>query len=122
MRSGAPEFSSRLELPCTVSHGDGEVKLRGVVFQIESARVTLQLKRRRQALRLGDEVRLDVHLPAEAGIAAKDMTVRGRITQISDHRDGAEIYVLSFRRAQFKDRLKASAPVKSKAAPAGWRM
>ncbi len=115
MRPTAPQFYSQLELPCTVSQGErGERKLAGTVFRIESARLILRINTKKHGLlRLGEEVRLKVHLPAEGGISAKDLTLRGRVMVISDSEGRAQTYVLSFRRAQFTDRVEA---------PAGWEM
>lgn len=115
-------FNSQIELPCTVSCGEnGKYKLAGTAVRIESALVVLRIKKVRQALRLGDEVRLNVHLPAEAGIAAKDLAIRARIVHISDARQGVRTFVVSFRRAQFKDRDEAPPPPKN-AASVKWEM
>ena len=122
MRASVRDFTSQIELSCTVFCGEnGEFKLTGTAVRIEPALVVLRIKKVKQALRLGDQVRLNVHLPAEPGIAAKDLAIRARIIQISDGRQGVRTFVVSFRRAQFKDR-DAVQPEQKRAAGANWEM
>jgi|SRR5579862_7421034 len=124
MRTVSTRFISQIELPCTVTCGeDGKVKVSGTAVRIESARLVLRVRSAKQAiLRLGDEIRLNVHLPAQEGIAAKDLSVRARIIEVSEMREGARTFVVSFRRAQFKDREQPAAAVKPQAMPAKWAM
>jgi len=125
MRAAAREFTSQIELPCTLSCGEnGDCKLIGTAVRIESTRLVLRIRKAAQTLpRVGEQVRLNVHLPAQAGISAKDLTVRARIIEASDARQGVQTFVVSFRRAQFKDRNQASAPKKVAAAAAvKWEM
>jgi hypothetical protein len=103
----ANALTSRLELPCTVLCGPkGECKLSGTAVWIESARMVLCISgRKRNVPRVGDEVRLNVHLPAaEQGIAAKDLSVRARVVEVNEVQEGFRTFVLNFRRVQFKDR------------------
>jgi hypothetical protein len=111
MRMARTNFSSQVELPCTVSCGErGVRKIAGTVFQIESGRLLLRLTRAKHMLLcLGEEVRIDVHLPAEAGIAEKDLTIRGRVSEITELEHFLD-YVLMFRRAQFRDRHQSHVP------------
>src|SRR5262249_29374295 len=98
--------TSQIELPCTVLYGQaGEQKLSGTAIRIESARMVLRIPGSEgTAPHLGDEVQLNVHLPAEAqGIAAKDLSARGRIIEVNQMAEDVRTCVLSFRRAQFKD-------------------
>ena len=119
-------ITSQIELPCTVLFGqDGELKLSGTAIRIESARMVLRIPGSEDAApHLGDEVQLNVHLPAEAqGIAAKDLSARGRIIEVSQMGDDVRTCVLSFRRAQFKDRNGESAPPKRRvSSSSGWEM
>jgi hypothetical protein len=124
MRAVARHFSSQIELPCTVSCGqDGEFKLAGTAVSIESARLVFRIKANKRLIpRLGDYVLLNVHLPAEAGIAAKDLSARARIIDISDVMDGTRTIVLTFRRVKFTDREPSVPPLKRRASAGNWEM
>ena len=124
MRATAREFTSQIELPCTLSCGEnGDCKLIGTAVRIESTRLVLRIRAAAHCTpRIGDQVRLNVHLPAEVGIAAKDLTVRARIIEASDARLGMQTFVVSFRRAQFKDRIQAPPAKKAIAAAVKWEM
>lgn len=124
MRASASKFTFPIDLPCTVMCGrDGALKLSGTATWIESARLFLRLKGSADGPpRPGDEVQLKVHLPVETGIAAKDLSARARIIEASDGGRGVRTLVVTFRRAQFKDREPAPARVKRKAAGVEWEM
>lgn len=106
MRAIAAEFSSHVELPCTLWWGKKDkFKLLGKAICIESTRLVLRVRNPQHAFPMvGDEVRLNVHLPAEAGFAARDLSVRARIVEVSGASESARTFVVKFRRAQFKDR------------------
>src|SRR6185437_12412056 len=112
-------FSTRVELPCTVLCGtDAVQKLSGTAVRIEPASMVLRIAGKPRALpRVGEKVDLDVHLPVNLEIAgAKDLSIRGLIVEVTETDDGAHQFVLSFRRAQFKDRNGGSELKKRKAA------
>jgi hypothetical protein len=124
MRLVSRQLSSPIELPCTVSCGEDEgiFRVEATAIGIESTRMVVRIRERKGMLpSLGDQVRLDVHLPAEAGVTAKDLSVRARIIQVSEADRGMRTFTLSFRRAQFKDRA-APAAAKRKSAGLGWEM
>ena len=78
--------------------------------------------------RVGDKVGLDVHLPVNFELAgAKDLSIRGQVIEVMEMRDGARQFVLSFRRANFKDRNGKNGDLvapkrKGRAAPKEWEM
>lgn len=125
MRANARAFASQIELPCTVACGDDEgFKLRGTAVRIDPARMVLRIQgRNRTRPRVGEEVQLDVHLPVNAqGFVPKDLRLRARILEVTEVRDGVRSFVLSFRRAQFKNRSEPAPPAKRKAATGTWEM
>lgn len=121
MRPIAREFSSQIELPCTVSCGaNGEFTFVGTAISIGSTRLVFRLKGSDPSFpRVGDTVRMNIHLPGEAGLAAKDISTRARIVDVSELADGVQTFVLSFRRAQFRDR---PASAERRASAGSWEM
>jgi len=67
---------------------------------------------------VGDKVGLEVHLPVNFDlVGAKDLSIRGLIMSVKEMADGARQFVITFRRAQFKDRgLNGRDPGRRKAA------
>ena len=130
MRQSARTFSTQVKLPCTVWCGpDAGHKLSGTAVKIESESMLLRLGATTGTFpRVGEKVDLQVHLPGNPELAgAKDLSIRGLIIGVTEMRDGARQFELSFRRAHFKDRngKDNGAPPKRKSARAagdGWEM
>jgi hypothetical protein len=129
MRPGSPAFSTQMKLPCTVLCGPEAHRLSGTALKIEPESMVLQLAANsRMFPRVGEKVDLEVHLPVNSELAgAKDLSIRGLIVEVTESRDGVRRFVLSFRRAHFRDRNSKnghSTPPKrkAKAASEGWEM
>lgn len=126
MRANPREFTSQVELPCTVlcDGADTGQIFAGTAVRIDPARMVLRVPGQTRLLpRLGDQVQLDVHLPVSSERAgAKDLSVRARIVEVTESPDGVRTYVLSFRRVQFKDRLEPRDAPRRKAANGTWEM
>lgn len=130
MNTSARGFSSHVTLPCTVSCGpEAGQKLNGTALKIEPGSMILRLTATsRMFPQVGDKVDLDVHLPVNFELAgAKDLSIRGQVLEVTEMRDGSRQFVLSFRRANFRDRNgknghRAAPKRKMKVATEGWEM
>ena len=121
-RSFSGSFSSDVELPCTVSLGpDAGRKLAGIAVKINSASMVLRIGGTAELLPvIGEKVYLEVHLPVNFEHAgAKDLSIHGRIVNVTEMRDGGRQFVLNFRRAQFKDR-NGPRPVRRRPPEGDW--
>lgn len=124
MKSSARLFSTQVKLPCTLSCGrDAAQKVSGTAVRIEPGSMVLNLAGPAKNLspQVGETVGLEVHLPVHFDlIGAKDLSIRGLIMSVKEMEDGARQFVITFRRAQFKDRngLNGSGQAKRKGAAA----
>src|SRR5262249_39574093 len=99
-------------------------RLCGTAVRIDPESMVLRLRAESRLLpRLGDQVHLEIHLPGDSeGAPAKDLAIRARIVSVSEAQKGEHHFVLSFRRAQFKDRSNVVSIRKRAAAPQKWEM
>ena len=118
MRPTGRAFYTQVTLPCTIFCGpDAAQKLSGTALRIERETMILRIGGGSRALpRMGETVDLEVHLPLNSeGMPAKDLCIRGQIVDVTETGDGARQFVLSFRRAHFRDRDGARPPKRRKA-------
>jgi hypothetical protein len=107
MKTSMSFFSNEIKLPCTVSCGaDGPRTFSGTAIKIEPESMVLRLAPASPPFpRVGDKVKLEVHLPVNPEMAsAKDLSISGLIVSMVEMPDGVRQFVLNFRRAHFKDR------------------
>lgn len=130
MTTRARSFSTLVRLPCTVFCGpDAAQKLSGTAVRIEPGSMILLLTATSGMFpTVGDKLELDVHLPVNFELAgAKNLSIRGQVLEVTETVDGARQLVLSFRRANFTDRIRkepsAAMPKRRvRAASEGWEM
>ncbi|HWZ31297.1 MAG TPA: hypothetical protein VNX18_08195 [Bryobacteraceae bacterium] len=124
MRVSGRGFSTQVELPCTLVCGPDALKLSGTALKIDPESMVLQLPGDLSLLpRVGDQVDLEIHLPAGSERSrGKDLAVRAKITKVSEATGGSRQFVLSFRKAHFKDRNGVVPRRKAAAATPKWEM
>jgi len=125
-------FSAEVELPCKLFCGpDSLLEIAGTALTIGPASVRLQLDTLDGAWHplVGESIRLELLLPVKSARAkAKYLSVRARVSDVTDMPDGRRRLELRFRKPAFKERLKeagesdnGSAKI-SRAAHSKWRM
>jgi len=125
-------FSAEVELPCKLFCGpDSLLEIAGTALTIGPASVRLQLDTPDGAWHplVGESIRLELLLPVKSARAkAKYLSVRARVSDVTDMPDGRRRLELRFRKPAFKERLKetgesdnGSAKI-SRAAHSKWRM
>jgi hypothetical protein len=124
MRVNGRTFSTQVELPCTVLCGPDALKICGTALKIDPASMVLQLASDAGEMpKVGDKVDLEIHLPADSEKArAKDLTLRAQIVDVTEARAGIWQFILSFRKAHFKDRAEAAPRRKAAGAEPKWEM
>lgn len=124
MRIDEQAFSAQVELPCKVFCGpDAKVEFSGTAVNIDPGSLMLDLGMLHGPWRpsVGDQVRLELHLPVHQETAnAKSMIVRARVTGVTGRPDGTTRMELKFRKPSFKDRIERLTPQAQVAT--GWRM
>jgi hypothetical protein len=124
-------FSAEVELPCKIFCGpDSLLEVAGTALNIGPASVRLQLDTPDGAWQplVGESIRLELLLPVKSARAkAKYLSVRARVSDVTDMPDGKRRLELRFRKPVFKERLKETGEndglaKTSRAAHAKWRM
>src|SRR6185369_17814463 len=132
MQNHEERFSAEVELPCKIFCGpDSLLEIAGTAVNIGPASVRLHLEPLDGSWEplVGDTLRLELVMPVKSARAkAKYLSVRARVSDVSEMPDGRRRLELRFRKPAFKERLKeagesdnGSAKI-ARAAHSKWRM
>jgi hypothetical protein len=129
MQSHEERFSAEVELPCKIFCGpDALLEFAATAVNIGPASVRLHLDSLNGSWQpvVGESIRLELLLPVKSIRAkAKYLSVRARVTDVTEMPDGRRQLELRFRKPAFKERLKekdAKQESLANAAQAKWRM
>src|SRR5690242_12127974 len=82
-------FLAKVELPCKLFSESGSgAELSGIVTNIDTGSLLLQLESHPNCIDLGDRARLEVTLPSGSGQSPKYLSLRARLIAIEQRPDG----------------------------------
>ena len=132
MQNHEERFSAEVELPCKIFCGpDSLLELLGTAVNIGPASVRLHLDPINGSWRplVGDTLRLELVMPVNSERAkAKYLSVRARVSDVTEMPDGRRCLELRFRKPVFKERAEENGAsedrleMPARAAHAKWRM
>lgn len=123
MRIGQQMFSAHVELPCRIFCGPGSMlEVPGTAVKISPASVHLQVSGGSWHPVVGEQLLLELALPVNGDGAARNLSVRARVAEVSALPDGSHALELRFRKPVFKDRVSRNGHAAEAAAPVKWKM
>ena len=128
MRIRQQVFAAQVELPCRIFCGpESLLEVAGTAVRIGPASVHLRLGPGSWQPLVGDQLRLELSLPAngsdvDAG-KARYLSVRGTVAEVSGQGDGSYWLELRFRKPIFKEESsRGTAAVALNQVPVKWKM
>ena len=128
MRIRQQVFAAQVELPCKIFCGpESLLEVAGTAVRIGPASVHLRLGPGSWQPLVGDQLRLELLLPAngdgnpQSG-KTRYLSVRGTVAEVSEQADGAYWLELRFRKPIFKEQSSRGRVAVSLDAPVKWKM
>lgn len=130
MRIHQQVFSAHVELPCKIFCGpESLLEVLGTAVKIGPASVHLQFAPGTWQPVVGEQLRLELFLPANEGDAnrergkARYLSVRGAVAEVAEQKDGSYWLELRFRKPIFREaNSRGAMPALLNMAPAKWKM
>ena len=125
MKISDQPFAVKVDLPCKLfCDSDARAELAGVVTNIDTSSLLLQLATIPKRLDIGDRARLEVALPTgpQQKNGSKYLSLRARLVAIEARPDGSHRLQFKLWRAKFADRLRPKADKVANGGGLGWRI
>jgi hypothetical protein len=124
MKISDQPFAAKVELPCKLFCESGSrAELSGIVTNIDTGSLLLQLQASPNCMDLGDRARLEVTLPLGSGRnIPKYLSLRARLIAIEERPNGMHRLRFKLWKFKFADRIERKANKAANASGLGWRM
>jgi len=126
MNAAARAFSTNVELACRLSYGpEAMLHISGTALKIDLHSVEILIPAHIEGPypQLGETVQFEVQLPVDFEQAgAKCLTARARVSRSREMPDRTRQFLMTFRRASFRDPKSGKTTRKPPKAAARWAM